>query len=104
MTCFTGYIAQAYIQSKPRLELNLYTRAPSEMGLPKYFVFEILKPLYIVPESGLNWYQTYLAHNLEDLGMKRSRADPFMMYRRGGEGLEGLIVLQVDDSFGIGTE
>lgn len=36
--------------------------------------------------------------------MQRSRSAPFIMYRLEDDELEMIIILQVDDSLGIGTE
>lgn len=73
------------------------------MALPEGYVLKVVKPLYGIPESGLHWYLTYLNHHLRTLGMKRSRVDLCVLYRRTGSKLEGVIVRQVDDSLGIGT-
>lgn len=62
-----------------------------------------VKPLYGIDESGLDWYLTYLAH-LEVLGMKRIRADPCVLTQHKEKQLTGLVLLQVDDTLGIGTQ
>lgn len=101
---FTRDITQAYVQAHTRLERLVFITAPSEMGLPEGYVLKVVKPLYGIPESGLHWYLTYLNHHLQTLGMKRSKVDPCVLYRRTGQKLEGIIVLQVDDSLGAGME
>lgn len=67
-------------------------------------VLKVVKPLYGIPESGLHWYLTYLDHHLTRLGMQRSMVDPCVLLKRDKDGLVGTIILQVDDSFGVGTE
>lgn len=73
------------------------------MGLLDGYVLNFVKPFYGIPESGLHWYLTYLNHHINELGMTRSRADPCVLYRRTGTVLDGVIVLQVDDSLGVGS-
>lgn len=73
------------------------------MRLPTHTVLQVVKPLYRIPESGLHWYQTYVKYHLEQLGMNRSRAYPCLLIRRKEEQLEGLIILQVDDSLAVVT-
>ena len=100
---FTRDITQAYIQSHTDLEREVYIRAPRELGLPEGYILKVVKPLYGIPESGLHWYLTYLAHHLDTLHMTRARCDPCVLIRRSNDRLDGLILLQVDDSLGIGT-
>ena len=102
-----GYVrdvTQAYIQSHTHLERDVFIKAPSELDLPPGHVLRVVKPLYGIPESGLHWYLTYLAHHLDTLGMTRSRVDPCLLIKQGNNGLDGFILLQVDDSLGFGTE
>lgn len=66
-------------------------------------MLRVIKHLYGIPESDLYWYLTYLEHHGELLGMRSARADPCVLYDRDEEGLRGLVILQVDASFGAGT-
>ena len=101
---FARDVTQAYIQSNTKLERVVYIKAPLELGLPKNYVLRVEKPLYGIPESGLHWYLTYLTHHLEVLHMTRSRVDPCVLYRTKNDKLEGMILLQVDDSLGMGND
>lgn len=74
------------------------------MDLPKDYVLEIVKPLYGIPESGLHWYLTYLAHHIEHLGMIRSTVDPCVLIKRNESGPSGLVLVQVDDSLTFGND
>ena len=100
---YTRDITQAYIQSHTDLERDVYIRAPKELGLQPGFVLKVVRPLYGIPESGLHWYLTYLSHHLETLGMHRATADPCVLIKRSNNEIEGLILLQVDDSLGFCT-
>lgn len=73
------------------------------MGLPEGYVLEIMKPLYGIPDSGLHWYLTYMTHNVEELGMYRSRVDPCILLRRDTDRLLGIVLLQVDVTLGFGN-
>ena len=105
MNMYTRDITQAYIQSHTQLERDVYIRAPKEMELPPGYIIKVVKPLYGIPESGLHWYLTYLTHHLDTLRMTRTRSDPCILIRRTKDGaLDGLILLQVDDSLGLGSD
>ena len=104
MKVYTRDVTQAYIQSRSRLEREVYIRAPKEMELKDGYVLRVIKPLYGIPESGLHWYLTYLAHHLDSLGMKRTRVDPCVLIKGGNNSIDGLIILQVDDSLGFGSD
>lgn len=103
-TTYTRDVTQAYIQSKTNLEREVYIRAPKELGLPADYVLKVEKPLYGIPESGLHWYLTYLSHHVDNLGMNRARTDPCLLYRHKDNEIDGIILLQVDDTLGIATE
>lgn len=104
MTPFLRDITQAYVQSDSTLERDVYLKPPPEMNLPPGSVLKVMKPLYGIPESGLHWYLTYLHYHLERIGMTRSTVYPCVPYKYEDEGLVGIIVLQFDDSFGVGRE
>ena len=102
---FTSYLpdnTQAYFQSDFGLKRDLYMRAPAEMGLDND---EIL-PVYGIPESRLHWFVTYHCHRIETNNMNATRGAPCLLYRLNAEKkkTEGMTVLQVDDSYGHGTE
>lgn len=71
------------------------------MGLGTNTVPKFLKPLYGIPERGLQWYLTYIDHHTEHLGMKGTTVDPCFMFKRECAELVGMIDLQVDDSSSI---
>lgn len=97
-------ISQAYLQSESDLERKIFLKAPKEMGLEDDEVLLVTKPLYGVPESGLHWFVTYQTHHKERLGMNCTRGDPCLLFRPGETSPDGLTALQVDDSYGHGTE
>jgi hypothetical protein len=83
--------------------------APPEMDLNKDELLLAKKPLYSVPESWLHWFLTYHGHHTDNLVMRVSNEDTFLLYHRiieerGAEKTDELTILQVDDSFGHGTE
>lgn len=63
-----------------------------------------MNPLYWIPESGLHWYLTYFHDHLERLGMHSSALYPCVLYKHDAGGLSGIIPLQVNDPYGIGTD
>lgn len=102
-TDFTRDITQAYIQSGTALELEVYIAAPKELDLGNEIVLRVMKQLYGIPESGIHWYLTYLEYHVDRVGMQRTRADPCVLYGRQSGQLEGLVLLQVDESFSTRT-
>lgn len=65
----------------------------------------VVSPLYGIPERGLHWYLTYLDHHLHTPGMKKTRMNPCLPNKRYGSGaFIGMVILQVDDTFSIGTK
>lgn len=83
--------------------MTVYIRAPEELVLAPGYVLCVVKPLYAISESGLHLYLKYLAHHLDTLYMTRSKCDTCVRIRRTNDNLDGLILLQVDDSLGLGT-
>lgn len=74
------------------------------MNLPPDIVLKVVRPLYGIPDSVLHWYITYFLFHQELLEMRRARMDPCFLMRHNVDGsLDGVIVLQVDKSLGIGT-
>lgn len=82
----------------------MYIQAPKELNLPTDTVLRVVKPLYGVPESGLHWHLTYVGHHTGTLRMSRARADPCVLLKHRDGELVGLVILQVDDSFGFGDQ
>lgn len=103
MNAFTRDETHAYIHLETELKSNIYIRSPRQMGLAEYTVFHVMKPLYGIPASGLHWYRMYLDHHIRRRGMTRAATNPCVLVKREGLKVEGIVVLQVDDSFWLGT-
>lgn len=73
------------------------------MGLPPNTFLHVLKPLYGISEAGLHWYLTYMTYHVEKLGMKKSKVDPGLLFKREYGRLTGAVGIQVDYSLGFGT-
>lgn len=65
---------------------------------------KVVKPLYWIPESSIQWYLTYVGHHMDNLHMKRGTEDPFLLIKRDATELQGIEILKVYDSFWIGTK
>lgn len=62
-------------------------------------------PLYGIPESGLNWYISYLFHHVDQMGTTKANIDPYLFTKNDKNGLlQVVVVLQVDNTQGIGRE
>ena len=97
-------ISQAYTQSSSDLIRHVFLRPLPEMGVPDGKVLKAVKPLYGIPEAGLYWFVTYCNHHKKSLQMRSTSYDPCVLFSRSESSLTGLTVLQVDDSFGFGSE
>ncbi len=56
-------IKQAFVQSDTILRRPIYMELPHEMrDGNENMILKVVKPLYGLPESSLNWFATYIAH------------------------------------------
>ena len=102
---FVRDVTQAYVQSKSELERDVYLRPVPELNLPSGKVLRAVKPLYGVPEAGLHWFITYRDHHENNLDMESCTVDKCILYRmKNTESVPDVVILQVDDTFGSGSE
>lgn len=104
MNSYSRNVTQAYIQSTTSLDHDVFIRAPLELETTSGEVLQVVKPLYSIPEPGLHWHLNHLHHHLENFGMSRVRADPFILFRPIYGNFNGLVLLQVDESLGLGSK
>ena len=98
-------VTQAYTQSKYQMGRIVYLEPVPEMELPDDVVLLVVKPLYGIPEAGLHWYLTYKGHHTETLGMKQCTFDQCIMYKPEKDcEVPNMVMLQVDDTVGAGTD
>lgn len=81
----------------------MYVEQPAELGLGDDIVLRVMKPIYGILYIGLHRYLNYLEHHLDNLGMIRTRTDPYLLVQRKACNVYGVIELQVDDSLGFGA-
>ncbi len=97
-------ISQAYVSKDSKLLREVYVTPPAELNVDKNILWLVRRPLYGLPESGLLWFKTYVAHHKDVLRMRGLETDPCLLYRHDSDGnLDGLVCLQVDDSVGAGS-
>lgn len=73
------------------------------MNLGSNNVLQVVHPVYGIPESRLHWYRTYLDHHLTEMNMTRPLCDPCVIFHLKNSQRDGIVILQVDDSFSLGT-
>jgi hypothetical protein len=97
-------ITQAYVQSLTKLRRKVYARPPKEMvdELPKGTIFEVILPLYGIPEAGNHWFNTYYKHHLHNLIMETSTYDPCLLITKESEPALGIVGMQTDDTLILG--
>ena len=99
-------ITQAFVQSDTNIRREIYLELPHEIREKnKGMVLHVMKPLYGLPESPINWYTTYVSHFKKTLQMDCSPHDPCLLIRKKkrDEKCDGIVLLQVDDSLTFGT-
>lgn len=75
----------------------MYVEVPKEMNKGKHMILLVVKTLYGIPESGQNWYLTYLDYFLTELKIKQIHAYPCVMVWRINGVVDGPVDLKVDD-------
>ena len=100
-------VKTAFLQSDTVLRRHIYLELPHELREGnKGKVIKVLKPMYGLPESPLNWYATYLSHYKSELGMICAAHDPCMLMIPPAKEMscDGVVLLQVDDTTTLGTK
>lgn len=96
-------ISQAYVQSESFLERKCFLHPPVEVKQGDNDIILAQKPLSGIPESVLDWSLTYQTYHKDALGMKATRVDQCVLYRRKESQLDDVTALQVDDSYKYGS-
>jgi len=104
LSLFTRDISQAYVSTGTDLLRKVYLIPPKELQMNPDIVWEVQKPLYGLPESGVHWFECYVGHHEGKLGMIRTEVDPCLLYKKDKDRLVSLCCLQVDDTLVAGTE
>jgi len=98
---FSHDVNQAYLQTKDKLPREVFVR-PSARDA-RYFcvrddrVFEVLLPLYGLPDAGDYWDVTVLDHVENELGMELLVSHPRLFVKYGANTLQGLLGSCVED-------
>ena len=67
-------------------------------------MWKVEKPIYGLPESGVQLFGTYAQHNVKKLGMTATEVEQCLLYRSDKQGnLDGISCLQVDDTITAGS-
>lgn len=104
MAIFSPYFKTSYIKSHYYIYKDVYIEAAKELYLPIVTFLKVLKPFHGITDSGLFWYNTYLKHHTNRLGMTQTSADPFFLFHLEEGELSVIIILQVDESLSVATK
>lgn len=83
---WTRDVKQAYVQSKDKLQRELYMIPPKSTDIKSILVLEeevalkALKPLYGLSESPSYWWHAFGQCHVENLGLKQSVMDPSLFF------------------------
>lgn len=97
-------IIQEHIQLANLLEQEVCIRTSKEINLSPDRIEKVVKQLTGVPDPDLHWFLTYLENHFPALNMIQYRVDPFLSFQIDNKSLSILVVLQVEDSYRVGTE
>lgn len=86
------------------MKREVYVKPPKDLDIPEHYVLKVIRPSYVIPESGLYWFMTYLPHHMATLRMTSGREDRCVLFKRNGETVNALILLQVDDTRAVANE
>lgn len=101
----TSDVRQAYLQSAKPLARDVFIARPvREFELDPSQCLQLLKPLYVLCESGDLWHETLDRHQKEDVGMKPLRSDPALYVLMKDNLLQGLSGGYVDDLIRTGNK
>ncbi len=96
-----GDLKSAFTQSQPlvREAGPLYGRSCSGSmpGLEEGQICEIVLGCYGLVDAPLNWRKTLVSYVTQELKYKQSVMDPCTFILHNGEGLEGVLAVEVDD-------
>ena len=98
-------VSQAYVCTTHALLREVFVVPPPEANAPKDELWLLCRPLYGLPEAGAMWYATYSMHHRVALGMHATAVDPAVFVRHSESGdLDGIVVVQVDDTLATGSK
>lgn len=94
----TDDINQYFIQIRGCLSRTVYLHRPIQPVLPSNSMLRLIKPLYILADSGDHWFATIRDNLTDDLAMTPSLSDPAFFSIENKEGtFVGLTGTYVDD-------
>ena len=106
---FARDISLDFLQSKDKLKRDVCARTPKgsnileNFGAPAGSILKSIKPQYFLAESPSYWWQTFRDWHVNDLGMLSTNLDPCFFFKKHSSVLQGIQVVQVDDTCGNGT-
>ena len=94
-------IKSAYLQGEP-LDRDIYLVPPKEAKTDS--LWKLNRCVYGINDAGKRWYNQF-KHELVGLGASVSKLDQAVFFaRNAGGGLEGVMVVHVDDTLWAGTD
>lgn len=100
----TRDVSQAFVCTTHPLLREVYITPPKEARAHPDELWRLCRPLYGLPEAGAMWYSTFARYHRNSLLMHHTATDPAVFVRHDKHGcLEGMSVVQVDDTLIMGT-
>ena len=94
-------VKNAYLQGE-LLEREVFMEPPGERKKPG-IVWKLRKAVYGMNDAGRKWFLK-LGQTLEEIGCRKSKYDHCLFMYKNDNGLQGLVLLWVDDIFHAGTD
>eukprot|EP00171_Calliarthron_tuberculosum_P008498 IDg8498t1 len=90
-------ICLAYIQGSTEIMREIFVCPKGELSLQPNQIFQLMKPLYGLADSGDRWHYTLKKHMLDDLKMIPAKGDPSLYTKHICQRLTGIAGVYVDD-------
>ena len=99
--CKTLDIKSAFLQGK-QIERDVFLISPPEHNKSNV-LWKLNKVVYGLNDAARNWYQS-VVKELVDLGCFQSKHDPALFTKKDLKGLQGILLIHVDDFIYAGSE
>lgn len=89
------YITQSFIRTRDKLSRDIFLKHPNDLCLGPNQYLNLLRLLYVLSNSGENWFVTLPANLRDDLHMDQTDIDQFLFLKMHNGILQGPICTNV---------
>ena len=93
---YSADVIQAYLQSAERLKRKVFINDPKGLLLDEDKVLKLLKPFYVLADSGDYWGKTLTDHLRNELGMDVQTGDGAIFFNLLDNKLKRIVATYVE--------